>query len=488
MKIKLNNMIAGGLLCTLPGMLAPCGAAENQRPNVLFLIIDDLNDWLSVLDRDNPIRMPNLERLARQGALFTHAYCPSPVCNPSRASVMTGLRPHKTGVYGNKTDWRGALPEALTIQQYFMRSGYYSAGAGKVFHHHWDGAFHDDASFDDFQPMPKTYPDSPLPEKKLNGLEWYGSRNTDWGAWPAREQDAVDYKTASYGVGFLEKKHERPFILSIGIFRPHMPLFAPQAWFDQYKQHDVVMPRIKPDDWNDLPSGAAKLLKPNRWFWKGMEKALGQNPRAWQDMVMAYQACASFADAQIGRVLDALDRSRYKSNTIIVLWSDNGFHLGEKQHIEKFALWEKSTHVPLIFAAPGWIKAGTVIDRPVDLTAIYPTLIELCGLKPKNDLDGQSLAPLFANPDAEFPPALTTYLRGNHAIRSGPWRYIHYADGTEELYNHTTDADEWNNLAGDPKYESTINRLRAFVPKNNAEAAANMKKPASVVNTEYQPK
>ncbi len=488
--MKLNNIVAGGLLCALPlpGTAGPDGAAEGRRPNVLFLVVDDLNDWLSVLGRENPIRMPNLERLAGQGALFTHAYCPAPVCNPSRAAVMTGLRPHRTGVYGNKTDWRGALPDALTIQQHFMRNGYYSAGAGKVFHHHWDGAFHDDASFDDFQPMPKMYPDAPMPEKKLNGPDWYGSRNTDWGAWPAREQDAVDYKTASYGVEFLGKSHGRSFILSLGIFRPHMPFFAPRAWLDQYGRRDVVMPRVKPDDWADLPSGAGKLLKANRWFWRGMEKALEENPMAWRDMVRAYQACASFADAQIGRVLDALDQSRYKNNTIVVLWSDNGFHLGEKQHIEKFALWEKTTHVPLVFVAPGRIKPGTVIARPVDLMAIYPTLIELCGLEPKPGLDGRSLAPLFADPEADFPPALTTYLRGNHAIRSGPWRYIRYADGTEELYNHSTDADEWNNLAGDPKHESVIDGLRASLPESNAAPAADMKRPGGVVNTEYKPR
>src|SRR5690606_21366512 len=168
-----------------------CTDRRNSKPNVLFIAVDDLNDWITLFDPRNPIRTPNIERLAAKGALFTHAYCSSPACNPSRASLLTGKRPHKTGIYGNKSDWRGALPEAETIQQYFMKPGYYSAGAGKIFHHHWDGAFHDTASFDDFQPMPDTYPDSPIPDKKLNGFEWYGSKNTDWGAWPLEETDAV---------------------------------------------------------------------------------------------------------------------------------------------------------------------------------------------------------------------------------------------------------------------------------------------------------
>jgi arylsulfatase A-like enzyme len=196
-------------------------------------------------------------------------------------------------------------------------------------------------------------------------------------------------------------------------------------------------------------------------------------------MVAAYQSCATFADAQVGRVLDALDKSPHGENTVVVLWSDHGYHLGEKQHIEKFALWEKTTHVPLIIVAPGKIKAGIIIERPVDLTAIYPTLVELCGLPAKKDLDGLSLAPLFANPEAVRPPALMTQLKGNHALRTEGWRYIHYADGGEELYDHTRDKNEWVNLAADPKYKNVLEELRTHLPKTNADSAPDMKRPAA---------
>ena len=481
------QLLFSGLVLASTALSCQNKAVVQKKPNVLFIVVDDLNDWISLLNKENPIKMPNLEKLAYRGVLFTNAYCSSPACNPSRASVLTGLRPHKTGIYGNKSDWRRALPGAVTIQQYFMKNGYYSAGAGKVFHHHWDGAFHDAASFDDFLMLPKTYPDSPMPEKKLNGLEWFGSKNTDWGAYPEKEQDAVDYKTASYGVGFLSKKQDKPFILSIGIFRPHMPFYAPQRYFDKYPIESAAMPAIKKDDWTDLPSGAESLMKSTKWFWQGMEKAIKTDAIAWEKMVTAYQSCASFADAQIGRVLEALEKSPYKDNTVIVLWSDNGYHLGEKQHIEKFALWEKTTHVPLIFVAPRQIKAGIKISNPVDLTSIYPTLIDLCDLEQKSDLDGKSLIPILNNPNGHFLPALMTYMKGNHAVRTERWRFIQYADGTAELYDHLCDENEWDNLAMNPKYQPVMDSLRAFIPKFNAEQVPDMIMP-DIPDTEYKQK
>lgn len=464
-----------------------CQKGQDTRPNVLFIAVDDLNDWITLFDADNPIRTPHLERLASKGVFFSHAYCSSPACNPSRVSLLTGTRPHKTGVYGNKSDWRKALPEVETIQQYFRRHGYYSVGAGKIFHHHWDGAFHDTASFDDFLPMPDTYPDSPIPAQKLNGFAWYGSKNTDWGAWPLEETDAVDYRTASYAADFLSKPHGKPFILSVGIFRPHMPAYSPPQYRKRYPLENAVMPEVKVDDWDDLPNGAVALMEATKWFWQGMERAMEIDSTAWADMVTSYQAAASFADAQIGRVLDALEQSAYADNTVIVLWSDHGYHLGEKQHMEKFALWEKTTHVPFIIVAPGQAAAGTEIHAPVDLTAVYPTLIDLCGLPRKDDLDGMSLLPLLKGADSPFPPALMTYMQGNHAVRTERWRYIRYADGSEELYDHTRDQQEWYNLAGDARYAPVLDSLKNFVPQRSAAAVADMEKPTAVQSTEYNP-
>ncbi|MEK6239678.1 MAG: sulfatase [Planctomycetales bacterium] len=442
------------------------GAKEPAGPrDVLFLVVDDMNDWISLLDSKAPIKTPNLERLARRGMLFTKAYCASPACNPSRAATLTGLRPTTTGVYGNKSDWRRAVPSRPTIMQRFMAAGYDVRGAGKIFHHHLNGAFHDDKSFHDFQSMrPQQYP-----PRKLNDAPRYGSRNTDWGEWPPRVEDSIDFHTASYCAETLENPpDDKPLFLACGIFKPHSPFFAPRAYHEPYRE--IALPVRQADDWNDLPRGAASLMNSKKWFWKGMTSLEQRN------FIQAYAACAAFADAQIGRVLDALDKNPRYQNAIIVLWSDHGFHLGEKDHIEKFALWEKSNHVPLIIAAPGVARPGEKCGRPVDLTVLYPTLLELCGLPADAKCDGQSVVPLLRDPDAKWDrPALMTYLRGNHAVRDDRWRYIRYADGTEELYDHDADPHEWNNLALDPTRRPIIARLRKHLPTSEAKPIPDLK-------------
>ncbi|TNF40878.1 MAG: iduronate-2-sulfatase, partial [Bacteroidetes bacterium] len=445
---------------------------ENVRPNVLFIVIDDLNDWTTLFSERNPVRMPNLENLARRGTFFKNAYCPSPASNPSRSSILTGLRPNETGVYGNSSDWRAVLPQRVTLQKFFKNNGYYVAGSGKIFHHHKDWAFHDNASFNEYLMMSVN---EPYPTKKLNGLEWYGSRNTDWGIWPDDITKTSDYKSADFAVRFLEKNHDQPFMLNIGIYKPHSPFFAPEQFFDDYPQSRLVMPARKENDTDDLPPGAISLLKPSGWFWEGMVKAMDEDKDAYRNFVQAYQACASFADSMVGMVIDELDRSAYRDNTIIVLWSDNGFHLGEKDHIEKFALWEKTTHVPYIIIAPGITRPGQVIERPVDLMTIFPTLADLCGLKPPEGLSGFSLLPLLRGEKMELPPALMTYMKGNHAVRSDRWRYIVYSDGSEELYDHDTDPDELNNLADQIDYITVKDSLRKYVPKHNAEQVTDLK-------------
>ena len=451
-------------------------APSTSPPDVLFIALDDMNSWIQLLDEDAPIQTPNLDRLAARGTLFTRAYCPSPACNPSRVATLTGLRASTTGVYGNKTDWRKVLPDAVTIPQHFKAHGYGTRGAGKIFHHHYGGAFHDKASFDDFQLMPDP-PDAPMPAAKLNGLNWYGSPNTDWGPWPAEEADAVDVRTVNYGIRALTQERAVPLFLAVGIFRPHMPFFAPQRYFDTYAG-DVTMPAIKEGDLDDLPSGAMALLKPKRWFFEGMMKAEAKEPGTWAEAVRAYQASATFADAQVGRLLDGLDKSPRGKDTIVVLWSDHGYHLGEKRHWEKFALWEQTNRIPFIIVAPGVTTPGSRCDRAVSLIDLYPTLNELCGLAEKPELDGQSLVPLLKDPTREWEqPALMTYGRNNHAVSDGRYRYIRYADGTEEFYDHASDPHEWENGAGEPENAAIMERLAQWLPKVNAKAGPDMPRP-----------
>lgn len=452
--------------------------ADDARPNVLLIYIDDMNDWISLLDPSSPIKTPNLERLARKGTLFSKAYCMSPACNPSRVATLTGLRPTTSGVYGNKTDWRAALPSRKTIMQQFQTAGYQVFGAGKIFHHHLAGAFHDELSFDVFQPMrPQLYP----PEK-LNGAPKYGSRNTDWGTWPNREEESIDFGTASFCIDVLKSAQLRrqnakdtgdvvePLFLACGIFKPHSPFFAP-AKYQQLGKWNMQMPLHNAADWDDLPSGAANMLRSKKWFWEGMQRLEGRRSGAYQEFVEAYAACCRFADAQVGRVLNALEDTGAAEDTIVILLSDHGFHLGEKDHIEKFALWEKSNHIPMIIVAPNVTTAGSVCDQPVDCSVVYPTLLDLCGLPDDPSCDGQTLRPLLQFPKGTWKqPALMTYGRGNHALRNRRWRYIRYSDGSEELYDHAADPNEWRNLGNsqDRAHQDAMAELREWLPRTEA--------------------
>lgn len=448
-----------------------------QKPNVLCFVVDDLNDWISLLDPDSPIKTPNLERLAQRGMLFTRAYCISPACNPSRAATWIGLRPSTTGVYGNKSDWRGATPGRKTVMQQFMANGYDVRGAGKIFHHHLDGAFHDEGSFNEYRPMRKQL----YPERKLNRAPHYGSRNTDWGKWPKRESDSIDFATVEYCARVLrEHTGGKPLFLACGIFKPHSPFFAPAKYHASLAS--PLLPGRTPNDWDDLPNGARSLLQSKRWFWDGMMQLESTHPGAHARFVESYAACVRFADAQIGRVLDSLDQSEFKENTIVVLWSDHGFHLGEKDHIEKFALWEKSNHIPFIVVAPGVTRTRVRCEAPIDMTVVYPTLLELCGLPADAACDGDSIVPLLRNPEGRWErPALTTYMQGNHAVRSRRWRYIRYADDTEELYDHGLDPHEWKNLASDSKYGNVLQWHRKWLPPDEADQVVDLKAGAKVV-------
>jgi len=313
--------IAALTLC----LLARLTEVEAAKPNVLFIVIDDMNDWISLLDPQSPIKTPNLERLAKRGTLFTKAYCISAACNPSRVATLTGLRPSTSGVYGNKSDWRKALPKRQTLMQQFQLAGYAVRGAGKIFHHQFNGAFHDEASFGDFLSMAPQN----MPPKKLNQAPKYGSRNTDWGAWPSDEKNTIDFRTTEYCIRSLKNPPiDKPLFLACGIFKPHSPFFAPSKY--HAKLPEIPNPIRLDSDWSDLPTGALKLMQNKKWFWNGMSALDKRIPGSYDDFVRAYAACCLFADAQVGRLLDALDHSPIAKNTIIVSGPITGFILGKK--------------------------------------------------------------------------------------------------------------------------------------------------------------
>ena len=435
-------------------------AEPKGKPNVLFIAIDDLNDWIGCLGGHPDVKTPNLDKLAQRGVLFTNAHCSAPACNPSRASLLTGILPSTSGVYHNNQTWRKALADAVTLPQYFMANGYRVIGGGKMFHGN------DPQSWHEFFPSKqKIKPDDPMPPNRpLNGIPKTG--HFDWGPVDVPNEQMGDWKVADWVIEQLGKKYDKPFFLGCGFFRPHLPWYVPPKYFDLYPPEKITLPNVNENDLDDVPDIGKKIARPGRDHKKVTEY------NQWRKAVQGYLASISFVDDCLGRVIDALDRSSFAEDTIIVLWGDHGWHLGEKLHWRKFALWEEATHCPLMIIAPKVTKPNRRCSRPVGLIDIYPTLVELCSLPDKTELEGKSLLPLLKNPWAKWSqPVLTTHGRANHSLRCQRWRYIRYSDGTEELYDHSNDALEWNNLADDPGYNDIKKELAKFLPKTNAPDA-----------------
>ncbi|MCH2208665.1 MAG: sulfatase [Lentisphaerales bacterium] len=429
--------------------------AENKK-NVLLIPVDDLNDWISVLGGHPQVKTPNIDHLASRGTLFTNAHCQSPVCNPSRASMMTSLYPESTGIYFLNPPIKSSkvAAKATVLPQRFVKEGYHVAAAGKVFHNKENKEYFPiyGGSYGGFGPLPK---------KKI--APYVGHRLWDWGVYPELDKDMPDFQIAAWGQEQLKKKYDKPFFMATGFYRPHVPQFAPQKWFDMYPIEEVQLPKVISDDLKNISQYAVDITRlehvapTHEW--------VTQNNQ-WKPLVQSYLACVSFVDEQVGKVVKALQSSPYKDNTYIVLYSDHGFHLGEKERYAKRSLWEDGARVPMIIVGPG-IKPGQVCNKPVELIDIYPTLLELTGHKADPMNEGNSLVPLLKDPNSEWPHmARTSFGPGNYAIISEQFRYIHYNDGSEEFYDHKKDPNEWNNVIANPEYSSTIKLHRKHAPKN----------------------
>jgi len=455
-----NEAMRGFLIICLFGLafVAGPGARQAARPDVLFIALDDLNDWVGVLGGHPQASTPNIDALARRGTLFANAHVQAPLCNPSRASLLTGLRPSTTGIYGLEPGIRAvpALASRVTLPQHFAAHGYFTASFGKIFHDGSIPANLQSKEFDVWGPAPGM----PRPPKKFvetpdpNPL-------VDWGVYPERDDQQADRRIADAAIAQLTSAPaDRPLFLAVGFRLPHVPNYASAQWFERLPDARVQLPPIKRDDRADVP--------PFAWYlhWKLPEPRLDWMEQTGQlrPFVRAYLASTTYVDSEVGRLLSALAASPRASRTIVVLWSDNGYHLGEKGITGKNSLWERSTHVPLMFAGPG-IARG-VSTQPVELLDMYPTLAELARLPPVADLEGHSLVPQLRNARAARPwPAITTHNQGNHAVRTERWRYIRYADGSEELYDMRSDPNEWTNLAHDPRYQSVLAEHRRWLPK-----------------------
>jgi len=471
----LKLMVSGAAVPVLTG--AGCtGTLTNlgrQREyNVLFLAVDDLNDWVGCLGGHPQAKTPNIDRLAKKGVLFEQAYCAAPLCNPSRTAVMTGLHPSTTGVYGNRA-WFRDIPRFRhweTIPQCFRRHGYTAWTGGKIYHQA-DGKWSDPIAWGKQYSRNMGTPHPPPEKRYQHGMHGKFSnkifeRLIDWGPLEQVDEETHDWETADLAAQFLQQDHDRPFFLACGIYRPHLSWYAPKRYFDMHPIESIQLPPYREDDLDDIPPMGRRMA--------GEEFGIIRKHGQWENAVQGYLAACSFADACVGRVLDALGQSAYRDNTIVVLWGDHGYHLGEKSHFAKSALWEETSRTPLIIHMPGVSRRQSRCKRPVSLVDLYPTLVDLCGLSAREDLDGRSIAPLVRDPEEDWPyPALVTHsphwYGTNHAIRSQQYHYIRYRDGGEELYDNIADPYGWENLAGDPKHAMAKEELKRWLPKVNAK-------------------
>ncbi len=463
-QIRLFSLLAAALALAFVSRADESSATP--KPNVLFIAIDDLNDWVGCLGGHPQAQTPNMDRLAERGTLFLNAHCQAPLCNPSRASLLTGLRPTTTGIYGLTPGIRDVARtrDCVTLPQYFARHGYFTGGFGKVFH---DGSIPERLHTNEFNVWGPA-PGMPLPPVKFVNTP-ATMRAMDWGVFPKDDHRQADWKIADAAIAQMRSlPPNKPFFLAVGFRLPHVPCFASQKWFDRFPPEDqIILPPVKDSDRDNVPEFA--------WYlhWKVPEPRLSwlRQAHQWRPLVRAYLASTTFMDSQIGRVLDALEATGRGTNTVIVLWSDNAWHLGEKAITGKNTLWERSTHVPLIFAGPG-AGQGTRCSQPAELLDIYPTLVDLCGLPPKEGLEGHSLVPQLKDPKTPRPwPAITSHNQGNDTIRTERWRYIRYADGSEELYDHRTDPNEWTNLAAEAEFATTKQDLARWLPRSPASPA-----------------
>jgi arylsulfatase A-like enzyme len=476
--------------------------SKPAEQNILFIAMDDQNDWIQCFGGHPQVKTPNIDKLAARGVRFTNAHCAVPICGPSRASLFTSKQPWNTEIYTNdKESLKVVGRQFKTLPQNLQDEGYDTYGAGKVFHGPIEtypkGLFTEHGPrYNQFQPLTHkeaNYSDEEFnsgvdkvylthtvdrgpgqlqtvfPLNKMPRERRLGSRKIDsfdWGPLPVSDDQMADYQTADWAIDKLNKKHDKPFFLAAGFYRPHIPLYIPQKYYDMYPSDDIQLPEYLENDLDDISAvGQDFALKA---YSAGSHKNVIDHGQ-WREAVACYLACVTFVDDQVGRIIKALEESPYRDNTTIVLWGDNGWHLGEKEHWGKFAGWEESTRIPLVIVPPGnrsgEFEKNAECRQPVSLIDLYPTVMEINNLPIPVDLDGKSLVPLMRNPGQKYQDyVISTFGRGNHSIRTEQWRYTRYYDGSEELYNLKEDPNEFENLAGIKRLEMTKLELQKKLP------------------------
>jgi len=458
-------------------------AQKADRPNIILIAVDDLNDWVGAMGGNPQMLTPNMDKLAKQSVVFRNTSCAGPVCCPSRSALLSGFMPSKTGAYGNANNMLNSIlvQENATLPEYFSKNGYVTISKGKIFHKHLteNGVDHGQWAFDEWELENGS---SEIIKEKLysrnegiiNGqvvtdakYKVGGGTEFAWAPTKAPKEETKDYRTATWFENKLKQDYDKPFFMAVGISKPHLPWFVPQEYFDRYNIDTIKLPEYKLNDLDDILSkNNEKYASPSLDFqWVQQDTVL------FKKAIQAYMASASYADDCVGVVLEALKKSKYAENTIVVLFGDHGWHLGEKLRFRKAELWKESTQTTFIVHVPGMTKQQLCF-RNVNLMDIYPTLIDLCKLPKKDNIDGESLSPLLANTTLQWHPTVTTDGKGSHSVISEEWHYIYRGkkEIVEELYNIKNDPMEWDNLANSTKKEilKVKEELHALLPKVDA--------------------
>ncbi|MDA1015167.1 MAG: sulfatase [Planctomycetota bacterium] len=445
-------------------------AAPAKKPNVLFLICDDLNCDLGCYGHPQ-VKSPNIDRLAKRGVRFANAHCQFPLCGPSRASFMTGLYPDQTLIHRNAIHIREHIPNVNTMSQMFRDHGYFATRIGKIYHYnvpkHIGTGGHDDPfSWDQtINPRGRDKTD----EDKIFSLRPGSFGGTlSWLAADGTDEEQTDGITANHSIRLLNEyaKNAKPFCLAVGLFRPHTPYVAPKKYFDMYPLDQIKVPQVPNGYLNTIPKPARQTLLRKK-------DQLNLPVDVARKAIQAYYASITFADAQLGRILDTLDQTKLAENTIVIFTSDHGYHMGEHGYYQKTTLFENATRVPLVIAGPGTTLKGHSTPAPVEMVDFYPTLAELGGIKIPPHVSGVSLVPALTQPNARPREAAFTQYATGYSIRTDRYRYTEWgkdgADGAE-LYDHETDAAEMTNIAASPKHKAVVDRL-SEVLQRRVEAA-----------------
>ena len=463
-------------------MATPVIASNKDQPNIVMFVVDDMCDWVSPMGHSQAIT-PNMDRLAKRGVTFLNAHSPATFCTPSRTAIFTGQHAASTGCYRDQV-YHFSRPDLQPLQATFQNSGYATFGGGKLFHHRpgyvdlrgWDEFFvrskwhrengwwlktwHDDS------PFPQPHPSSPFNE----GKQVTGGLFLEWGKVPNdKEEEMADTIRTNWACDVIKQEHDKPFFLGVGLYCPHFPNYAPAKYFDMYDVEKIQLPAYKEDDLDDLPEPIKRMKTGRSRIHKELEEK-----GIVKEAIVGYLASVTYADAMLGRVLDALEDSPHADNTIVVFWSDHGYHHGEKFDWGKHTLWERTTNVPFIVAGPG-IPMQQTVDTTVSLIDLYPTFTDLCMLEKVGGLEGQSIAGVLKDPKtAKDRKVFVPWMKPNaYAIVDQNWRYIHYDNGTEELYDQKNDPHEWHNLAGQSKYDAIKAEYKSHAPETFAEPQPN---------------